>query len=310
MMTKNAKRIKTSKSDEDANTKIPNNVRTKGSLFDVGKRVTAVTPSQHKKDNVQVTLTQLLSCTEEDELRNEDDENSKILQLEPTDSWYDFELDNLAGKKYKTFECEYDDLVGPIIIGVPEFLTWTKQVNLDPATSTLHASVTNSMARRMVYDSPLGDYNKFLHDPDFVQENHQFVNGMVYMWYTLALPILEEIKEDSPDQKEWTEYEIPQIMQSLSQYKHACIGTLNTYFIRKYVEGLSSYENSTFACLMAHCARFDMYTRFTPSSKRNQPGKWRLITKVYRERDEQGNDVRPLQFAFGTTSARTCLFAD
>lgn len=249
-----------------------------------------VTPLQ--SESRQLTLTQMSwSTSKAEDLFDDDlDEGERAFET----SWYNKTLDDLEGKKFKAFEYECDN---PITIIVPRFMAWTDKIDHENRTETFHASVFNLKARDMVLENQMGGYTKHHTDPEFIQENHSHVNGLIYMWSLLALPILEQIKGDSPKQHTWAEEKPREIMMSLNNYNVIPIGCLNTQYIRSHIEGLERISDAMFASYMANCTRFDLYTNFGPVTDCTTDGAtrvWRLITIIHRKDEDE------LRFAYGS----------
>lgn len=252
-----------------------------------------VTPDDGK---VQLTLTQLLPKRSELKKKKETKETE-----EEENPWYDFSLLEMSGKKMEaTFNFPYD----PIEVVVPNFVGWTDKVDFDKGEEVLHGCVINTTARGMIFDKNTGDYTKHHQDPEFIHEYHMHVNGMIYTWLALSLPVLENLENNSPhttEQYEFAKEQIPLIMNGLNKYNAALIGSLNPSYIMKHVRGLEAYENAAFVSYIANCTRFELYSDYR--FKRGEGRRWQLYTKIYRTENENTEDVynKPLKFTFGLT---------
>lgn len=251
------------------------------------------TPASDSKNSVitvspkQLTLTQMIPTSDE---KNNNSDDDKEDEYDPILK----ELELLKGEKYII----YEDTDKPIIVGIPHFKLWTGWVCLNQIQETKHATVVNSTARAMVLEKNCGDYIAHHTDKEFVKENHHYVKGMIYLWFVLALPLLDQIQADAPCQLTWTEKIVPVIIHAVERHSSTSIGTLNMSYVRKHIYGLERYEDAVFASYMATCTRFELYTKFEPSV--DGCSKWVLYTKIYREEDETGRNIsKPLWYAFG-----------
>lgn len=249
------------------------------------------------KSTVQLTLTQIMDDKETEKNKNCDEEEEEEKGLGKKDRWYNPYLHEMTGGLYipPGGEYVYDSSLSII---VPRFDTWTKKV--DRNKETMHACVYNSEgARSMVLDKNTGNYIKHHGDPRFIQENHMRVNGMIYMWQLLAVPILSQIEDENEAQYGWAKHELPEILNSVNEHKDSLIGSLNTHYIQKHVKGLCGYEEALFAGYMANCTRYELCTRIQPFFD-GKP-KMKLITKIYRSTDKEFSTLEmPVKYVFGT----------